>query len=97
MYVRDDQLTALRKLYRRTILADAGASLSTVVLLILLFATGIASSTPAGLAITATLAAVLAIAELSVTCSRDVVGQVYTIEYDPLEPSVVRGGWQDES
>ena len=63
MYVSDEQLTALRKLYRRTILADAGASLSTVVLMILLFATGIVSPNPVGLAITVTLAAVLASAE----------------------------------
>ena len=63
MYVSDDQLTALRKLYRRTILADAGASLSTVVLMILLFATRIVSPNPVGLAITVTLVAVLASAE----------------------------------
>lgn len=30
-------------------------------------------------------------AELSVTCTKDAVGETYVIYYDPLDPSVVRG------
>ncbi len=34
-------------------------------------------------------------AELTVSCSRDAVGQLYSFYYDPLEPTVVRGGWRE--
>ena len=34
-------------------------------------------------------------AELTVSCSHDAVGQLYSFYYDPLEPTVVRGGWRE--
>jgi hypothetical protein len=63
MYVRDDPLTALKKLYRKNLLADIGASLSAVVLMILLFVADPDSFTPEGLAITLALSLALAITE----------------------------------
>ncbi len=34
-------------------------------------------------------------AELTISCSRDAVGQLFSFYYDPLEPTVVRGGWRE--